>query len=107
MIIFTMTLVSTYFDSRIKIRVFRVRQESTPGQTWSKFPKISEKLEFDLKPLKKKFCEDFDLVRLSVNPGLTMAILVILAERGTLSAPVSEQVMPHHSRYSCNPMERK
>ena len=46
------------------------------------------------------FCENFDIVQLSVNPGLTRGVLVILAERGTLSAPVSEWVVPRHFRYS-------
>ena len=32
------------------------------GQTWSKFLKISKELEFDIKPWKMLFCEDFDLV---------------------------------------------
>ena len=46
------------------------------------------------------FCENFDIVQLSVNLGLTGGVLVILAERGTLSAPVSEWVVPRHFRYS-------
>ena len=36
-----------------------------------------------------------------------MGILVILAEKGTLSASVSERVTSHHYICSRNPMERK
>jgi len=49
LIIFAMTLDSTHSDSRIKIRVFGAQQESTSSQTWSKLPKISKKLGFDVK----------------------------------------------------------
>ena len=34
-------------------------------------------------------------------------ILVILAEKGTLDAPMSERVEPHHFGCSRGPMERK
>jgi len=33
--------------------------------------------------------------------------LVILAEKGTLGAPVFERVTPHHFGWSCSPMGRK
>ena len=36
-----------------------------------------------------------------------MGVLVILVERGTLSAPVSEQFAPCHSRCSHGPVERR
>ena len=52
-------IVSTYSDGRIKIRVSKAHQESTLGQTWSKLLKISEELEFDIKPRKMLFGEDF------------------------------------------------
>ena len=42
-----------------------------------------------------------------VNPGLTRGILVILVEKWTLSAPMSERVAPCHYICSCDPMERK
>ena len=63
-IIFTMTLVSTYFGSRIKIRVFRPTQDWFQvkfGQTWSKLSKLSMKLGFDVKLWKILFSEGFDL----------------------------------------------
>ena len=41
------------------------------------------------------------------NPRLTRGILVILARKCTLGALVSKQVMPHHSGFSRDPMERK
>jgi len=44
-----MALVSTHSEGHIKTRVSRACQESTPGQTWSKLPKIFEKIEFDVK----------------------------------------------------------
>ena len=50
LIIFTMELISTRFDGRIKIRVSRAYQESTPGQTWLNLLKISKELGFDIKP---------------------------------------------------------
>ena len=49
LIIFVMTLVLTHFDNQIKIRVSRACWESTSSQTWSKLPKISEELKFDIK----------------------------------------------------------
>ena len=52
------------------------------------------------------FCEDFDLIQLSVNPRLTVGVLVILAKRGTLSALLFDRVAPYHSRYSCNPTKK-
>ena len=42
-----------------------------------------------------------------VNPGLTTSILVILAEKGTLGAPMFEWVAPRHSGCPHGPMERK
>ena len=107
LIIFAMALVSTCFDDRIKIKVFGAHQELTPGQTWSKLPKIFKKLKFDVKLWKVKFWGDFDLVWLSANLGLTKGVLIILAERATLSAPVFERVVPCHSRCSHGSMERK
>ena len=104
---FTMELGSTRFDGHIKIRGFRAHQESTLGQTWSKLPKIFEKLRFDVKLWKVIFWRDFYLVWLSDNLGLTMSVLVILAERGTLSALVSERVVPRYSRCSHDLMERR
>ena len=44
---------------------------------------------------------------LQLNLGLTRSVLVILAERGTLSALMFEWVAPYHSRCSWGPMERK
>ena len=41
------------------------------------------------------------------NLGLTRGILVILAEKGTLSALVPKRVAPHCSRCSLGPIERK
>ena len=41
------------------------------------------------------------------NLGLTRGILVILDEKGTLSTPMSERVMPRFSRYSHGPTKRK
>ena len=84
-------LASTRSDGRIKIRVFGARSESTLGQIWSKLPKVSEKLGFDVKLLKMFFCEDFDLIWPPVNPGLTRGIL---AKKGTLSTLMSERL--HH-----------
>ena len=78
-----------------------------PSKTWPKLPKISERLEFDEKLWKVIFWGDFDLVWLSSNLGLTRGILVILVEKGTLSASVFEQVAPHHSRCSHSPMESR
>ena len=37
---------------------------------------------------------------------MTRGISIILAEKGTLGAPVSEWVAPHHFGCSCGPMER-
>ena len=39
------------------------------------------------------------------NLGLTRGILVILAEKCTLGAPMPERVAPHRSGCSCRPME--
>ena len=52
------------------------------------------------------FCEDFDLIWPSVNPRLIRGILVILVEKGTLGALVSERVVPCHFGCSHDPMER-
>ena len=104
LITLAMTLVLTCSDGRIKTRVFRAHQELTPGQTWSKLLKIFKEIVFDIKPRKRFFCEDFDPL---VNLRLTRGILVILAEKGILSAPVSEWVTPHYYICSCDPMERK
>ena len=41
------------------------------------------------------------------NLGLTRGVLVILAEKGTLGAPVPERVAPCCSRCSHNLVERK
>ena len=41
------------------------------------------------------------------NLGLTRGILVILAEKGTLGAPVFEWAAPCHSGHSHSPMEKK
>ena len=107
LIILSMVLGSTHSNSQIKIMVFGAHQELTSGQTWSKLPKIFKKLKFDVKLWKVKFWGDFDLVWLSSNLGLTRGILVILVEKGTLSASVFEQVAPHHSRCSHSPMESR
>ena len=50
---------------------------------------------------------DFDLVWPSINPRLTRGILVFLVEKGTSGAPMPEQVVPHRSRCSRDPMERR
>ena len=89
------------------IRVSGAYRESTLGQTWLKLPKISEKFEFDVKLWKVLFCEGFDLIWPLVNPRLTRCILVILAEKCTLGAPVSKRVAPHHSECPRSPMKRK
>ena len=102
-----MALILTCFDDRIKIRVFKAHWVSTPSQTWSKLLKISKEFGFDVKLWKVLFCKDFDLVWPLVNPGLTRGILVILAEKGTLSTPTFEQVAPCHYMCSCDPMEKK
>ena len=62
LIIFIMELVSTCSDSWIKIWVFGAYPMLTPNQTWSNLLKIFVDLEFDIKPWKMLFCEDFDLV---------------------------------------------
>jgi len=51
------------------------------------------------------FFEGFNLVWPSVKLGLTRGVLVILAEKDTLSALVFERVIPRHSRCSHGPME--
>ena len=107
LIIFAMEVVSTHFDDWVKIRVFRPHRESTPCQTWSKLPKIFMELGFDIKLWKMLFCENFNLVCPLVNLRLTRGILVILAEKGTLGAPMSEWVVPHHFGCPHGPMERK
>ena len=107
LIIFTMALVSTRSNCWIKIRVSRGHQESTLGQTWSNLLKIFEEVGFDIKSWKMLFCEYFNIVWPLVNPGLTRGILVILAKKGTLSAPVSKRVAPLHYICSYNPMERE
>ena len=107
LIFFAMALVSTCFDVWIKIRVYGAHLELTPSQTWSKLLKISKELGFDIKPRKMLFCEDFDHVWPSINLELNKGILVILGEKDTLSAPISERVAPRHYICSCDPMERK
>ena len=89
------------------LRAFRAHQESTLGQIWSKLLIIFEKLGFDIKPWKIFFYKDFDLVWPLINLWLTRGIFVILAEKDTLSAPISERVMPHHYICSRDPMEGK
>ena len=103
LIIFVMELVSTSSHGWIKIIVFGAHQESTLGQTWTKLPKIFDELGFEIKPWKMIF----NIVWPLVNPGLTRGILVILAEKGTLGALMSEQVVPCHFGCLCSPMERK
>ena len=103
-IIFTMELVSTCFDDRIKIKASRAHEESTLGQTWSKLLKISEKLGFDIKPWKMLFFEDIDLVWPLVNPGLTKGIL---AKKATLSTLMVERVVPRHYICTCDHVETK
>ena len=46
----------------------------------------------------------FDLLS---NLGLIRGILVILAEKGTSSAPLPEQIVPRCPRCSHGPVERK
>ena len=58
----------------------------------SNLTKIFEWLKFDVKAWKFSFWEDFDLIWLLVNLELTKGILVNLIEKGTLSAPMPEQV---------------
>ena len=41
------------------------------------------------------------------NLGLTRGILVILAKKGTLGAPMFKRVAPRHSGCSHGPMEKK
>ena len=103
LIIFAVVLDSTRSDSWIKIRVSRARLKSTMSQTWSKLPKIFERFGFDVKLWKVPFWGDFDFVWLSVNPGLTRGILVILTKEGTLGVPMSEWVAPCHFGCSRNP----
>ena len=83
-----MALASTRSDSWIKIRVLvppRVNIRSN-------LTKIFEELGFDVKAWKMSFGEDSDLVWILVNPRLTRGILVNLTRKGTLSAPMPEQV---------------
>ena len=103
LIIFTMMLFSTRSNGQIKIMVSRARREST----WSKLPKISEKLRFNAKLWKVLFYDGFDLIWPSVNPRLTKGILVILVEKGTSGTPASERVASHHSGCPRGPMGRK
>ena len=110
LIIFAMELVSTCSDNRIKIRVFGPISDRLwvkLNQTWPKLLKISEKLGFGAKLWKMLFCECLDLVWPTIKLGLTRGILVILAEKGTSSAPVPERVVPRCFRCSHGLVERK
>ena len=51
------------------------------------------------------FCESFDLVCPLVKPRVDQGILVILAEKGTLGAPMPERVALHHFGCSHGPVE--
>ena len=42
-----------------------------------------------------------------LNLGLTRGIFVILAKKVTLGNSLLKRVLPHHSRYSHDPVERK
>ena len=79
-----------------------------PESNLVKFAKILREARVWYKTIKNVVLwGDFDLVWPLVNSGLTKGILVILAKKCTLSAPMSEQVAPRHYICSHDPMERK
>ena len=69
-IIFAMTLVSTRFGGRIKIRDFGALKSQSQvklSQTWSKLTNISKWLRFDVKTWKMLSSNDFDQLWLLVK----------------------------------------
>ena len=78
---FSMTLVSTNSNGRIKI-IFLIALENQPqvklDQSWPKLIKISNKLGVDVKTWKMLFRYGFDQLLHLVNLGLTRGILVSL-----------------------------
>ena len=93
-IIFAMALVSTRFDSWIRVRVFGSTRDQLwvkLGQTQSKLLKISEKLRFEVKCEKCHFVRVRTMFDFWLNLGLTRDIFVILEEKVILGTSVPEQ----------------
>ena len=106
LIIFTMALVltrSTHSDSRVKLRFLSLLGVNSK----SNLVKVAKNLRGAR--VWYKTMKNFILWGFwpSVNLGLTRGILVILVEKCTLGAPVSEWVAPRHSGCSRSPMEIK
>ena len=64
-------------------------------------------LGFDVNHEKCFFVRALTSFDLRSNLGLNSGILVILAEKGTLGALVSDWAVPRCSRCSCGPIEKK
>ena len=108
--IFTIAFVSTRYDGLIKIRISGARWESTPCQIWLNLVKVAKSLreaQVWYKTIKSVVLWGFWRYLTFSQPRVDQGILVILAEKGTLSASMSERVALCHSRCSCGPKERK